>query len=192
MMIHGGGWNSGSPDMQKALALQLARNGYVTLTVEYRLSPEAIFPAGLEDLEDAAARFISNAKHYGADPSSLAISGCSAGGQLAALIGTRNKGNRFRAIINIDGISTFINKETIDRAEKVRLAGEKAPADALWLGGTYNENPEHWEAASALFQIHEKSARSVLSTALFLAFIMVVTNTSATRQHGDTERSAHL
>ncbi|MEN6588412.1 MAG: hypothetical protein ABFC30_01945 [Proteiniphilum sp.] len=30
MMIHGGGWNSGSPDMQKALALQLARNGYVT------------------------------------------------------------------------------------------------------------------------------------------------------------------
>ena len=46
MMIHGGGWNSGSPDMQKALALGLARNGYVTFTVGYRLSPEALFPVG--------------------------------------------------------------------------------------------------------------------------------------------------
>lgn len=158
MMIHGGGWNSGSPDMQKALALQLARNGYVTFTVEYRLSPEALFPAGMEDLEEAAAWFATHATQYGADPTSLAVSGCSAGGQLAALIGTRNRENRFRAVINIDGISTFVNRETVDRAEKARLSGEKTPADALWLGGSYSQKPKQWEAASALFQLHEGSA----------------------------------
>src|SRR5690554_2962711 len=142
MMIHGGGWNSGSPDMQKALALQLARNGYVTFTVEYRLSPEALFSAGMEDLEEAAAWFTHHAAQYGADPASLAVTGCSAGGQLAALIGTRNRENRFRAVINIDGISTFVNRETVDRAEKARLSGEKTPADALWLGGSYSQKPK--------------------------------------------------
>ena len=158
MMIHGGGWNSGSPDMQKALALQLARNGYVTFTVEYRLSPEALFPAGLEDLEEAAAWFIDHAAKFGADPASIAVSGCSAGGQLAALIGTRNREGRFRAVINIDDISTFVNPESVDRAEKARLSGEKPPADALWLGGSYSQKPHHWEAASALFQLHRESA----------------------------------
>ncbi|MFA5210700.1 MAG: pectinesterase family protein [Proteiniphilum sp.] len=158
MMIHGGGWNSGSPDMQKALALQLARNGYVTFTVEYRLSPEALFPAGMEDLEEAAAWFATHATQYGADPTSLAVSGCSAGGQLAALIGTRNRENRFRAVINIDGISTFVNPETVDRAEKARLSGGKTPVDALWLGGSYSQKPEQWEEASALYQLHEGSA----------------------------------
>ncbi|HOO94720.1 MAG TPA: pectinesterase family protein [Proteiniphilum sp.] len=158
MMIHGGGWNSGSPDMQKALALQLARNGYVTFTVEYRLSPEALFPAGMEDLEEAAAWFIDHAAKFGANPASIAVSGCSAGGQLAALIGTRNREGRFRAVINIDGISTFVSPETVDRAEKARLSGEKTPVDALWLGGSYSQNPKHWEEASALYQLHEGSA----------------------------------
>lgn len=158
MMIHGGGWNSGSPDMQKALALQLACNGYVTFTVEYRLSPEALFPAGVEDLEEAAVWFVNHAAQYGADPASLAISGCSAGGQLAALIGTRNRENRFRAVINIDGISTFVNRETVDRAENARQSGEKPPVDALWLGGSYSQKPEHWHAASALYQVHKSSA----------------------------------
>lgn len=180
MMIHGGGWNSGSPEMQKALALQLARQGYVTLTVEYRLSPEAVFPAALEDLEEAAAWLTTHAQEYFADPSSLAISGCSAGGHLAALIGTRNKGSLFRAVINIDGLSTFVNKETIDRAEKARLSGEKKPVDALWLGGTYSEKPEHWEAASPLFQIHSKSAP--------VCFI----NSSIPRFHNGRDEHIHL
>ena len=35
LMIHGGGWNSGSPDLQKALALNLARKGFVTITAEF-------------------------------------------------------------------------------------------------------------------------------------------------------------
>lgn len=158
MMIHGGGWNSGSPDMQKALALGLARKGYVAFTVEYRLSPEALFPAGLEDLEEAAAWFMEHAAQYGVDTTFMAVSGCSAGGQLAALIGTRNRDNRFRAVINIDGISNFVNPETVNRAENALLSGEKTPVDALWLGGSYSQKPEHWEAASALYQLHKGSA----------------------------------
>ena len=91
LMIHGGGWNSGSPEMQKALAINLAKKGFVTATVEYRLIPEALYPAGEEDLNDAVKWLYENAETYRIERDKIAVSGCSAGGQLAALIGTKNK-----------------------------------------------------------------------------------------------------
>ncbi|MBF6598257.1 MAG: alpha/beta fold hydrolase [Fermentimonas sp.] len=158
LMIHGGGWNSGSPDMQKALAINLAKQGFATFTIEYRLIPEALFPAAEEDLNDAVEWVYNNGDRFKINRNSIAVSGCSAGGQLAALIGTKNSNNRIKAIINIDGISTFIDNETIERAQKARDTGAKMPVDAQWLNGTYSENPKHWIEASALSWINDNSA----------------------------------
>ena len=84
LMVHGGGWRSGNRTMQEPMAQQIANHGYVTVTVEYRLSPEAIYPAAVYDLK-AAIRFLrSNARRYHIDPTRIAITGSSAGGQLAA------------------------------------------------------------------------------------------------------------
>lgn len=158
LMIHGGGWNSGSPDMQEALAIHLSQKGFATVTVEYRLSPEQLYPAAVDDLNDAVSWISRNAEEYGFDAGKIAVSGCSAGGQLAALIGTKNRDNLIKAIINIDGISTFIEKETVVRAEKAKNEGNKVPADALWLNGTYSEKPEAWKDASALYWVSSHSA----------------------------------
>ncbi len=158
MMIHGGGWNSGSPSLQKAMAVKLAQKGFVCITVEYRLIPEALFPAGEEDLEDAVRWIADNAETYGINRDKIAVSGCSAGGQLAALIGTKNKDKLIKTVVNIDGISSFIDKATIDRAQKARNIGDKMPVDALWLGGTFAERPENWKAASAVTWVNQNSA----------------------------------
>jgi len=158
LMIHGGGWNSGSPDMQTALAINLAKKGFVTATVEYRLIPEALYPAAIEDLNDAVRWLFDNANAYQIVKDKIAVSGCSAGGQLAALIGTKNQDNLVKAIVNMDGISTFINKETVDRAQKARDVGDHMPVDARWLGGTYHEKPETWKDASALYWVNTHSA----------------------------------
>lgn len=158
LMIHGGGWNSGSPDMQKALALNLAKKGFATVTVEYRLIPEALYPAGVEDLNDAVRWLHDNASKYNFDKNKIAVSGCSAGGQLAALIGTKNQDKLIKAVVNMDGISTFIEPETVNRARKAREDNAKIPVDALWLGGTYRERPETWEDASALYWVNENSS----------------------------------
>jgi len=83
---------------------------------------------------------------------------CSAGGQLAALIGTKNRDKLIKAVINIDGISTFIEPETINRAKKAKEQGEKIPVDALWLGGTYEEISEIWKDASPLYGVNGNSA----------------------------------
>lgn len=158
MMIHGGGWNSGTHDMQKALALNLAKEGFVTVTVEYRLIPEALYPAAVDDLNDAVDWIVENAKRYGIDASKLAVSGSSAGGQLAGLIGTKNKSNHIKAVINVDGITTFVNPESIDRAESAKQAGDKLPIDAVWLGGTYSDRKDVWKEASALYWVTDSSA----------------------------------
>ncbi|MEA5128487.1 MAG: pectinesterase family protein [Proteiniphilum sp.] len=158
MMIYGGGWNSGSQELQEALAIHLSQKGFATVTVEYRLSPEQLYPAAMDDLNDAVSWISRNAREYGFDAGKIAVSGCSAGGQMAALIGTRNRDNFVKAVINIDGISTFIEKENVDRSEKARSEGAKLPADATWLGGTYSEKPETWKDASPLYWVGSHSA----------------------------------
>ncbi len=157
-MIHGGGWNSGNLSMQIPLAAKLAQQGFVCIPVEYRLSPEALYPAAVQDLEDAVEWVYKYASEYGIDKEKIIVSGCSAGGQLACLIGTRNKNYLIKGVINIDGISTFIESVTIERAEKARENNTKIPVDALWLGGVYSEQPHNWKDASALLQVCEKSA----------------------------------
>lgn len=74
MMIHGGGWNSGNLGLQVPMAQQIATKGYVTIPVEYRLIPEALYPAGVEDLEDAIEWIYNNAGRFGIDKEKIAVS----------------------------------------------------------------------------------------------------------------------
>ena len=94
IMIHGGGWNSGDKSLQVPLAQQIAARGYVTIPVEYRLIPEAVYPAGLHDIKTAVRWARANASKYGIDPDRIAVSGCSAGAQLATLVGVTNGSKR--------------------------------------------------------------------------------------------------
>lgn len=81
--VHGGGWHSG--ERAPAPNEPLARAGFVTASISYRLSDEAIFPAQIHDVK-AAIRFLrANAPRWGIDPSRVGIWGHSAGGHLAAL-----------------------------------------------------------------------------------------------------------
>jgi len=68
-----------------AVLAQLASEGFVVASVEYRLAAEAAFPAPVQDIR-AALRFLkANAARYGVDPARTGIWGGSAGGHLAAL-----------------------------------------------------------------------------------------------------------
>lgn len=158
LMVHGGGWSSGSREMQQSLAISLAQKGFATVIAEYRLTPEARYPAAEEDLNDAVRWIYIHADSLGIDKTKIAVSGCSAGGQLAMLVGTKNRDSLIKAVINIDGISTFIEPETIERALKAKNEGVKMPPDAAWLGGTFEEFPQVWKEASALYWVHKNSA----------------------------------
>jgi acetyl esterase/lipase len=85
--IHGGGWIVGSKNEQGIpLMLRMARQGWVCVSPDYRLSPHATFPDHLVDLKKALAWIREHIAEYGGDPDFVVVAGQSAGGHLASLV----------------------------------------------------------------------------------------------------------
>tara|TARA_R110002049_G_scaffold993_2_gene7102 strand:- start:44713 stop:45687 length:975 start_codon:yes stop_codon:yes gene_type:complete len=155
LLIHGGGWLTGSKENQRVMAQHLALNGYVAITVSYRLGLEAPYPAGVIDLKDAIVWIRKNAKKYPINPDKIAVLGASAGAQLATLIGVTPNSPLYepdskipdyvQAIVNIDGIVSFIHPEASAEAK----SGKVSMAD-VWLNGSKEENFKNWKEASPL------------------------------------------
>ncbi|HSP76842.1 MAG TPA: alpha/beta hydrolase [Cryobacterium sp.] len=97
LSIHGGSWTRGDKGNSdwRLVCTWLASEGFVAYSVNYRLVPDAVFPAALDDVALAVewARDPVNAKTYGIDPDRIGVFGGSAGGNLAALLGTRGSGS---------------------------------------------------------------------------------------------------
>lgn len=86
--VHGGAWRAGSRDAGVGPLTRLARKGFGGASIEYRLSGEATFPAQIEDCKCAIRFLRAKAKELGFDPDRIGVWGPSAGGHLAALLGT--------------------------------------------------------------------------------------------------------
>lgn len=87
--IHGGAFKMGSATGGDVAAmLEGVNRGYAVVSINYRLSGEATFPAAVNDCK-AAIRFIkANAARYNLNADKIAVWGDSAGGNLAAMVGT--------------------------------------------------------------------------------------------------------
>lgn len=104
--IHGGGWHSGvrQPNPNRTLA----EHGFVTATIDYRLSHEAIFPAQIHDVK-AAIRFLrDNHQRFGIDPERIGVWGHSAGGHLAALAGVAGNVAELEGDVGTAGVSSAV------------------------------------------------------------------------------------
>lgn len=169
VMIHGGGWRSGTREMQVPMAQMLASRGFVTVPVEYQLSLEAKYPAAVHNIKAAIRWVKANADKYGIDTSRMAISGCSAGGQLAALVGLTKGVPMFegklgnaamssavKAIIDIDGVIDFLAPLSLN------LKRQPTSPDIEWLGGSYETAPATWKEASSIFWATEGTTVPIL------------------------------
>jgi pectinesterase len=165
LLIHGGGWASGSKSHLVPLAQKLAEAGFVAATAEYRLSPEALYPAGVIDLKTALKWLKVNGAAFGLDTSQIAVLGTSAGATLAALLGTTGDteiyqshqwpeiSDKVQAIVNIDGVVDFT-----DPAESGKDNDpEKPSAGARWFGATFHQKPELWMEASPLTHLNRNT-----------------------------------
>ena len=88
IFVPGGAWVHGSRILQGyALMSHLAEQGWVCLSIDYRVSPNHAWPQHVTDVKTAIAWARANVDRFGGDRGFVAISGASAGGHLAALAG---------------------------------------------------------------------------------------------------------
>lgn len=84
--IHGGAWRGG--DRNFCPMVGMVPNGYVVASIDYRLAPASAYPAQIEDCKAAIRWLRANSEKYRIDPDRIGVIGASAGGHLAALLGT--------------------------------------------------------------------------------------------------------
>jgi acetyl esterase/lipase len=107
--IHGGGWRGGSRQEFGRQMAPLARQGIAVAAIDYTLARPGrpAWPSNLEDARKAVRWVRAQAGLYGLDPGRIAALGASAGGHLAALLGTdaADTSSRVRAVISLYGPS---------------------------------------------------------------------------------------
>lgn len=91
--VHGGGWRGG--ERASTPNRILAEAGFVTVSISYRFSSEAIFPAQIHDVKASIRWLRANAGQYGVDRGRIGIWGHSAGGHLAALAAVTGNNSDF-------------------------------------------------------------------------------------------------
>ncbi len=133
--VHGGGWSRGDSRGSGAFAdfpavlAALAAHGYVTASVNYRLSGEAPFPAQIQDVKAAIKFLRENAGKYGIDPNRVIVWGGSAGGHLAGLVATTCGVAAFEPGVAVGRMSGALAKSAVPDA-----TGDCVQGAVLWYG----------------------------------------------------------
>ncbi len=160
--VHGGAWRSGSKTDVPITPMLSA--GFAIASVDYRLSPEAPFPAQIHDIK-AAIRFLrANQEKYPLDSNRFVIAGASAGGHLAALAGVSdgvtelegNVGQHLKVSSRVQSIVSFFgasNLQTILAQSTPFGLNMRVPALELFLGGQPDAKPELARLASPVAHV---------------------------------------
>lgn len=152
VLFHGGGFHSGEKTQSAEEAETLAREGYVVVTPEYRLSGEATFPAALIDAKAAVEWCRAEGDGYGIDPRRIAAAGYSAGANLAALVSVTANEPGFEpeaypgtssAVGAAVGWAGLYDFRTFDEDPEIHVD---------YLGGTREEVPTAYDFASPMGQ----------------------------------------
>jgi acetyl esterase/lipase len=135
--IHGGGWVGGEKDRLGARGVDTLNRGFAIAGIGYRLSSHAPFPAQIEDCKAAIRWLRAHAKEYNLDPDRFAAVGGSAGGHLAALLGTSG------------GVKEFDVGAHLDQSTRVQAVVDYCgPTDIVKFAGT--KGAEDSESPSSL------------------------------------------
>jgi acetyl esterase/lipase len=108
IVIHGGGWVEGDKEsMLQTFCLPFVERGFVVANVEYRLAQSATAPAAVNDVLEAAKWFRDRAADYKVDPNQIIVTGSSAGGHLAMMVGMVPESAGLGPLIKIAAIVNF-------------------------------------------------------------------------------------
>jgi len=135
--VHGGSWMHGDKSEAALFANRMVSQGYLVVSINYRLYPPGRFPAMIEDVKCAIRSLRANAAQYNLDPDRIAAVGPSAGGHLVSLLGTSDastgwdvgeyldQSSRVQAVIAIAPVTDLTQKFPDLDIEAMRQVGFK-------------------------------------------------------------------
>jgi acetyl esterase/lipase len=146
MFVHGGGWSVGDKAQYAAVGNHLAREGLVTVIVNYRLSPAVQHPTHAQDVAQAIRWCHRNAARCGADPERLCLFGHSSGAHLAALVTLEP------SYLAAQGIATSIVRRVVGVSGVGYDLDERyaAMSVAPFFTPVFGEDSSHWKRAAPL------------------------------------------
>jgi acetyl esterase/lipase len=171
--IHGGAFETGDKrDIYILSYLKGLARGYAVVSVNYRLSGEAIFPTGLMDIKASIRWVRANQKTYHLDGDRVAACGGSAGGNLAAMICLTAKVTEFddpklgnieypcqvQAAVDMFGPTDFLkmDEQLLQNGFGPAHHGESDSPESKYLGAKLSDVPLKVELANPMTYIHER------------------------------------
>jgi acetyl esterase/lipase len=171
VFIHGGGWLAGDKGSGQGNLLRFVKGGdYAGISIGYRLTNEAQWPAQIHDCKAAIRWIKAHARERGLDPTRIAVWGTSAGGHLVSMLGTSgdvkelegtlgknlDQDSKVTCVVNFFGPEDFLTMvrqpSTIDRTK-----GNDYP-EAKLLGGPVPEREAVAKEASPVTHVSKGDA----------------------------------
>ena len=172
--IHGGAFKGGDKDRAaqpypqglagRKTLVQVIPPGYVFASINYRLSGEATFPAQIHDCKAAIRWLRAHADEYHIDPARIGVWGASAGGHLAALLGTSggNKelegtGGNPQFSSSVQAVCDHFGPTNLVRMSEMLGQIDIENNESLYIGGPLKKNLEKANLANPITHIKEKT-----------------------------------
>lgn len=165
LMLHGGGFESGSKEKYQRWGEFFAGQGYVAIALNYRLATvqKSIWPGVADDVTEGVDWVVANANRLGLDPMRIGIIGDSAGAHLAALhVLTHpvSPSHRIRAAVCVYGVFDLVEDE---------LASESASdLTEKMIGGSIETHRKDFEEASPAYWVESAAANINFDTRFLL------------------------
>ncbi|MCX7012794.1 MAG: alpha/beta hydrolase [Candidatus Sumerlaeota bacterium] len=169
IFIHGGGWQGGdksSPSVGESPARFYCGEGFVYVSINYRLTPAGKRPANIEDVAKAVAWVHDNIEGYGGDPKQMSIMGHSAGGHLTALVATDEK--RLMAegkSLSILKRAALLDPAAYDIPRYMKVFAPAARSMRRLYESVFGTDPSTWADASP--QQHIATGKSISPMLMF-------------------------
>lgn len=170
VFIHGGGWRAGDKASGAGNLMRFVGSGkYAGVSVGYRLTNEAQWPAQIHDCKAAIRWIRGNAEKHGLNAHKIAVWGTSAGGHLVSMLGTSGDVKELEGDIGsfddkssaVTAVVNFFGPENLQTMVTQKSTMDRTTADypeALLIGGRVQDKPEAAQQASPVTHISRGDA----------------------------------
>jgi acetyl esterase/lipase len=163
LQIHGGAWTFGygsKNEQAVPLMTEMARRGWISVSINYRLSPKATFPDHIIDCKSALVWVKAHIAEYGGDPNFIVVTGGSAGGHLSSLLaltpdlpefqpGFESEDTRVQGCVPFYGIYDLLDSQKLQNSPGIEIVMRKSI-----IKQTKAENPDLYRLMSPISHIH--------------------------------------